>query len=79
VYRRSERETLSTNGLIRLFHNYLAIANQINRIELYQQGASQVNVAVPAGVMRSTRLMDGTVWDGKDPKGYEAGYEVQTL
>jgi len=32
-------------------------------------------VAVPAEVMRSSRLLDGTVWDGKDPEGYAAGFE----
>jgi nitrate/nitrite transport system substrate-binding protein len=33
-------------------------------------------VAVPADVMRSSRLMDSTVWDGKDAKGYATGFEV---
>jgi nitrate/nitrite transport system substrate-binding protein len=56
--------------------DYLAVAKQINRIELYQQAAAQLNVAVPAEVMRSSRLMDGTVWDGKDAKGYAARFEV---
>ena len=45
-------------------------------IELYQQAAAQLNVAVPAEVMRSSTLMDGAVWDGKDPQGYAASFEV---
>ena len=47
--------------------DYLAVAKQIDRIELYQQVAAQLNVAVPTDAMRSSRLMDVTVWDGKDP------------
>lgn len=63
-------------GLLKEDPDYLAIARQINRIELYQQAASQVNVAAPSDVMRSSRLMDGIVWDGKDPKGYAASFKV---
>ena len=63
-------------GLLKEDPDYLAIAKQINRIELYQQAASQLNVAVPADAMRSSKLMDGTVWDGKDAKGYAARFEA---
>lgn len=59
-------------GLLKVDADYLTIAKQINRIDLYQQAASQVNVAVPADVMRSSRLLDGVVLDGKNPKGYAA-------
>lgn len=65
-------------GLIKEDPNYLAIAKQINRIELYRQAASQCGVAVPADAMRSSILMDGTVWDGKNAKLYAAGFEVTT-
>ncbi|MFZ5523499.1 MAG: CmpA/NrtA family ABC transporter substrate-binding protein [Pseudomonadota bacterium] len=63
-------------GLLKQDPDYLAVAKQINRIELYSQAASQLNVAVPADAMRSSRLMDGAVWDGKDPVGYAARFEV---
>jgi len=63
-------------GLLKQDPDYLAVARQINRIELYKEAASQLNVVVPADVMRSSKLMDGTVWDGKDPKGYAAALEV---
>ncbi|HUV98921.1 MAG TPA: CmpA/NrtA family ABC transporter substrate-binding protein [Gallionella sp.] len=63
-------------GLLKEDPDYLAIAKQINRIELYRQAAAQLNVAVPADAMRSSRLMDGTVWDGKDPMGYAARFDV---
>ncbi len=63
-------------GLLKEDPDYLAVAKQNNRIDLYRQAASQLNVAVPADAMRSSRLMDGTVWDGKNPKGYAASFEV---
>jgi nitrate/nitrite transport system substrate-binding protein len=63
-------------GLLKQDPDYLAVARQINRIELYSQAASQCGVAVPADAMRSSRLMDGTVWDGRDAKEYAAGFEV---
>ncbi len=52
----------------------LGVARQINRIELYRQAATHANVAVPAA-MRSSILLDGTVWDGKDATGYAASFE----
>jgi len=66
-------------GLLKEDPDYLEVAKQINRIDLYQQAASQLNVAVPADVMRSSKLMDGTVWQGKDPKGYAASFAVQSV
>jgi nitrate/nitrite transport system substrate-binding protein len=48
--------------------DYLAVAKQINRIELYWQAVTQLKLAVPADVMRSSTLMDGGVWDWKDAK-----------
>ena len=63
-------------GLLKKDPDYLAAAKQINRIELCRQAAAQLNVAVPADAMRSSTLMDGTVCDGKNPKGYAARFEV---
>jgi len=63
-------------GLLKEDPDYLAVARQINRIELYRQAAVQLNVAVPADAMRSSTLMDGAVWDGKNAKEYAARFEV---
>lgn len=63
-------------GLLKQDPDYLAVAKQINRIELYRQAAAQLNVAAPADAMRSSTLIDGTVWDGKDPQGYAAEFEA---
>ena len=64
-------------GLLKEDPDYLAVANQINQIDLYKQAAAQVKVPVPKNVMRSSKLMDGTVWDGKDPKKYAASFKIR--
>ena len=64
-------------GLLKEDPDYLAVAKKINQIELYKQAASQVKVPVPKDLMRSSKLMDGVVWDGKDPKKYAASFKVR--
>jgi nitrate/nitrite transport system substrate-binding protein len=32
---------------------------------------------VPKDVMRSSKLIDGVVWDGKDPAKYADGFKVK--
>jgi len=64
-------------GLLKEDPDYLAVAKKINQIDLYKQAASQVKVPVPKDVMRSSKLMDGTVWDGKDAKKYAASFKVR--
>ncbi len=64
-------------GLLKDEPDYLAVAKQINQIELYKQAASQVKLAVPKSAMRSSKLFDGTVWDGKDPKKYAASFKIK--
>jgi nitrate/nitrite transport system substrate-binding protein len=56
--------------------DYLALASQINQVELYRQAAAQFGVDVPGEVMRSSTLIDGMVWDGKDPHKYEVSFEI---
>ena len=64
-------------GLLKQDPDYLAVAKEINQIELYKQAASQVKIAVPEDVMRTSRLMDGTIWNGHDPQGYAASFEIR--
>ena len=64
-------------GLLKSDPDYLAVAKSINRIEVYKQAASQAQVAVPKDVMRTSKLIDGVVWDGKDPKKYAAGFKIK--
>jgi nitrate/nitrite transport system substrate-binding protein len=54
-------------GLLRQDPDYLAVARQVNRIDVYKQAAAAAKVALPAGEMRTSRLIDGATWDGRDP------------
>jgi nitrate/nitrite transport system substrate-binding protein len=42
----------------------------VNRVGLYREAAVLAGVAAPAGLLRSSVLMDGRVWDGSDPDAY---------
>ncbi|MBK8865002.1 MAG: ABC transporter substrate-binding protein [Betaproteobacteria bacterium] len=63
-------------GLIKSHPDYLAVARQINQIDLYKQAAAQLKVSVPKDPMRSSKLIDGVVWDGKDPAKYADGFKI---
>jgi nitrate/nitrite transport system substrate-binding protein len=64
-------------GLLKSDVDYLAVAKQVNQVELYKQAAAAAKVPVPADAMRSAKLFDGVVWDGKDAKGYAAGFKIK--
>ncbi|HSH98252.1 MAG: CmpA/NrtA family ABC transporter substrate-binding protein [Methylophilaceae bacterium] len=64
-------------GLLKDDPDYLAIAKKVNQIDLYTQVASQLGISVPKDPMRSSKLMDGVVWDGKNPKAYAAGFKIK--
>jgi nitrate/nitrite transport system substrate-binding protein len=63
-------------GLIKSHPDYLAVARQINQVDLYKQAAAQLKVSVPKDPMRSSKLIDGVVWDGKDPAKYADGFKI---
>ena len=64
-------------GLLKDHPDYLAVAKQVNQIELYKQAAGALKVSVPASPLRSSKLIDGVVWDGKDPAKYADGFKVK--
>ncbi len=64
-------------GLIKEHPDYLAVAQQINQIELYKQAAAASKTPLPKSDMRTSKLIDGVVWDGKDPKKYADGFKVK--
>ncbi len=63
-------------GLLKSHPDYLAVAKQINRIDLYKQAASALGVAVPANPLRTSKLLDGTTWDGSNPVKYADGFKI---
>ena len=64
-------------GLLKDDVDYLAVAKQVNRTDIYKQAAAAVGgVSLPKSDMRSSKLIDGAVWDGKDPKKYAASFKI---
>ena len=66
-------------GLLKSHPDYLGVARQINQTGLYKQAAAQLKVSVPRSDFRSSRLIDGVVWDGKEPAKYADGFKVAAL
>jgi len=64
-------------GLLKEDPNYLAVATAVNQVNLYKEAATLAKAPVPSSPMRTSKLMDGTVWDGKDPKAYAASFKVK--
>ncbi len=64
-------------GLLKSDPDYLAIAKKVNRIDIYTEAAKSLGVSVPTDPMRKSKLMDGVVWDGSDPKAYANGFKVK--
>ena len=64
-------------GLLKDHPDYLNVAKQINHIDIYKQAATASNTPVPKDVMRTSKFMDGVVWDGKDPKKYADSFKVK--
>lgn len=64
-------------GLLKEHPDYLGVARQVNQVELYKQVASAMKISVPKDPMRSSKLIDGVVWDGKDPAKYADGFKIK--
>ncbi len=64
-------------GLLKDHPDYLGVAQQINQIALYKEAAAQLKVNLPKSEMRSSKLIDGVVWDGKDPAKYADGFKIK--
>lgn len=63
-------------GLLKEDPDYMAEAKKVNQIKLYTEAATQLKIAVPKSPMRTATLIDGKVWDGKDPKQYAASFKI---
>ncbi|QXI27118.1 CmpA/NrtA family ABC transporter substrate-binding protein [Pseudomonas vanderleydeniana] len=66
-------------GLLREDPDYLGVARQVQQLELYRQAATALGIEHGAEVMRSSRLVDGLVWDGSDPAGYARGFRLHAM
>lgn len=64
-------------GLLKHDPDYLAVACAINQVGLYRQAAELSGTPVPGALLRSSTLMDGSVWDGRDPEAYAASFAIR--
>ena len=64
-------------GILKDHPDYLAVAKQISQIDIYKQAAAAAKISLPAGLMRSSKLMDGVVWDGSNPAKYADSFKVK--
>jgi nitrate/nitrite transport system substrate-binding protein len=64
-------------GLLKEEPDYLTVAKKVNRIDIYKDAATMAKAQMPKDPMRTSKLIDGVVWDGKDPKKYAGGFKVK--
>jgi nitrate/nitrite transport system substrate-binding protein len=64
-------------GLLKSTPDYRAMASKVNRIDIYQQAAQALDIEVPKDLMRTSRLMDGVVWDGSNPDAYVNQFSIR--
>ena len=64
-------------GLLKSHPDYLKVAKEINQTDLYKQAASQLKINLPKSDLRTSKLIDGVVWDAKDPAKYADGFKVK--
>jgi len=64
-------------GLLKSHPDYSEVAKQVNQVDLYKSVASAMKVNVPKDVLRTSKLIDGVVWDGKDPPKYADGFKIK--
>ncbi|VEA66354.1 Nitrate transport protein NrtA precursor [Serratia plymuthica] len=65
-------------GLLSAEPDYLAVAQKINRTEIYKQAASAVGgVNLPGRDMRASTLFDGKRWDGSNPAEYANSFSLK--
>jgi nitrate/nitrite transport system substrate-binding protein len=64
-------------GLLKEDPDYLAVAKKVNRLDVYRDAAAMAKAPVPKDPMRTSKLIDGVVWDGRDPKKYAGAFKVK--
>jgi nitrate/nitrite transport system substrate-binding protein len=64
-------------GLLKQDPDYLAVAKAVNRLDVYREAAAATKTALPKDPMRVSKLIDGVVWDGRDPKRYAESFKVR--
>jgi nitrate/nitrite transport system substrate-binding protein len=64
-------------GLLKDHPDYLAVAKAINQTAIYKDAATASKTPLPKSDMRTSKLIDGVVWDGKDPAKYADSFKIR--
>jgi nitrate/nitrite transport system substrate-binding protein len=64
-------------GLLQAAPDYLGVALKVQQVALYKEAAEITGTAIPSGTLRSSVLMDGSTWDGRDPERYTASFAIR--
>ena len=63
-------------GLLKSHPDYAAVADKVNRIDIYKAAAQASGTPLPASENRESTLIDGIRWDGSNPAAYADGFAV---
>jgi nitrate/nitrite transport system substrate-binding protein len=64
-------------GLLKEDPDYLAVAQKVNRIDIYRQAAAMTKTSLPKESFRTAKFMDGVVWDGRDARKYAGSFKLR--
>ena len=64
-------------GLLKEDPDYLAVATSVNQVGLFKDAAAMTKTPVPKSPLRTSKLLDGSTWDGKNPKAYAASFKLK--
>lgn len=64
-------------GLLQHDVDYLAVAKQVNQVELYADVARSMGIAVPPNPLKAERLFDGVLWDPTRPQEYLDNFAIK--
>jgi len=64
-------------GLLKSHPDYLAVAKQVNRVDVYKAAAAMTKTPLPKADMRTSKLIDGVVWDGTNPAQYADSFTIK--
>ncbi|MDP4299469.1 CmpA/NrtA family ABC transporter substrate-binding protein [Leptothrix discophora] len=64
-------------GLLKTDVDYLGVAKAINQTAIYKEAATQLKINLPKSDMRSSKMIDGVTWDGKDPAKYAGSFKIK--
>ena len=64
-------------GLLKEDLDYLAVARQVNQVDLYTEVAKSLGVSVPSSPLKKETLFDGVAFDPAKPAEYAASFKIR--